>query len=150
MDSRLRGNDSLIYMFYFLLTLLFFSILSEGTITVLPLVIVSLLCLTIFTRNTIVFIAAFLSGILLDAFALRPLGLTSLFLLTLVFLILLYQRKYEIYSYQFVVVASFVGGLLFLMVFHYNQPLLNAFVGSIVAVCFFALIRMFSFIEIKD
>ena len=137
-------------MFVFLLILLLFSIVSEGTITTLPLVLVSLLCLTIFTRNSMVFLTAFLSGILLDAFALRPLGWTSLFLLTFVFLILLYQRKYEIYSYQFVVVASFLGGLLFLFAFQYSQPLVYAFVGSVVAVCFFALIRLFHVTEIQD
>ncbi|MGI8420149.1 MAG: hypothetical protein ACR2LN_05920 [Candidatus Levyibacteriota bacterium] len=130
-------------MVYVLLMLLFFSILSEGTVTSLPLVLVSLLCLTILTRDSIVFFAAFVAGILLDVFALRPLGETSIFLLTFVLLILLYQGKYEIYSYQFVIFAAFIGGLFFLGIFGSTQVLLNAIVGAIVAACFFALIKLF-------
>lgn len=136
-------------MILVLFLLLFFSIIAEGTVTMLPLVVISLLCLAILTRSSMVFVSAFVAGILLDAFALRPLGLTSLFLVTFVFLILLYQRKYEIYSYQFVVVASFLGGLLFLFTSHSVQPILYAFVGTIVAVCFFALIRLFHVVEIN-
>jgi hypothetical protein len=137
-------------MVYFLLILLFLSTLSEGMVTSLPLVLVCLLCLTIVTRDSIVFLAAFVAGILLDAFALRPLGETSIFLLTFVLLILLYQRKYEIYSYQFVMVAAFIGGLLFLWIFGYAQAILDAVVGAIVAACFFALIRLFVHGQAKD
>lgn len=137
-------------MFYFLLFLLALAVLFEGTVTMLPLVLICLLCLTIVTRDTIVFVAAFVAGILLDVFALRTVGITSLFLLSFVLLILLYQRKYEIYSYQFVMVAAFMGGLAFLLLFGYPQAIINAVVGAIVAACFFALIRLFNRVEIRD
>src|SRR5579859_116016 len=104
-------------MVFFLFFLLIIATFLEGTVTTLPLVLICLLCLTIFFRNLYLFIAAFFVGILLDAFALRELGETSIFFLLLIFLILLYQRKYEINSYPFVLIASFVGSLLYLLLF---------------------------------
>ena len=128
----------MVYLFFFLLI---FSLFLEGTVTSLPLVFLCLLCLTIFMRDSTLFFLAFLAGIFLDAFALRALGQTSIFLLIAVFLILLYQRKYEINSYPFVLIASFVGSLIFLMVFGYTNALVEACVSAIIAVLLFALIR---------
>lgn len=129
-------------MIYFLFILLFLSVIFEGTLTALPLVLICLLCMTILTRDTIIFVAAFLSGIFLDAFALRPLGETSLFLVTVVLLVFLYQRKYEIYSYQFVMVASLLGGWLFLTLFGYPASLLYAVFSAVIAACGFAVVRL--------
>src|SRR5882672_9795610 len=105
------------------LTIFFIALFLEGTVTNLPLVFVTLIVLTIAMRNLFLFVLAFFSGIFLDTFALRPLGETSIFLLLCVFLMLLYQRKYEINSYPFVFLASFVGSLIYLLTFGY----INAF-----------------------
>jgi hypothetical protein len=129
-------------MIIFLIFLLLFSIILEGTITALPLVLICLICMTIVLRDSSIFLLAFLAGILLDAFALRSLGGTSIFLLFMVFLILLYQRKYEINTYPFVLIASFVGSFLYLMIFGYNEALLFAFVSTVVAVLLFMVIRI--------
>lgn len=123
--------------------LLLGAIIVEGTMTTLPLVLVCLLCLTILTRDTIVFLVAFVAGIFLDAFALRSIGGTSIFLLLFVFLILLYQRKYEIYSYQFVMVAAFIGSVLFLKMFGYDGILFQAGLVAIIAGILFAGVRGF-------
>jgi len=129
-------------MIIFLIFLLLFSIILEGTITALPLVLICLICMTIVLRDSSIFLLAFLAGILLDAFALRSLGGTSIFLLFMVFLILLYQRKYEINTYPFVLIASFVGSFLYLRIFGYNEALLFAFVSTVVAVLLFMVIRI--------
>lgn len=125
------------------LLLLLGAIIVEGTMTTLPLVLVCLLCLTILTRDTIVFLVAFVAGIFLDAFALRSIGGTSIFLLLFVFLILLYQRKYEIYSYQFVMVAAFIGSVLFLKMFGYDGILFQAGLVAIITGILFAGVRGF-------
>src|SRR4051812_14231819 len=93
------------------------ALLLEGTITTLPLVLVCLLCLGISRRDVVTFFIAFFVGFFLDVFTLHPIGKTSLFFVIFLFLVSLYQRKYEINSVPFVIVASFIGSLLFLWVF---------------------------------
>lgn len=88
-----------------------------------------------------VFVIAFIAGIFLDIFALRSLGGTSIFLLIFVLLILLYQRKYEIYSYYFVIVASFIGAALFLAIFGYADIFVHAVISACIAVALFAGIK---------
>ena len=128
-------------MVFFLFFLLIVALFLEGTVTTLPLVFICLLCLTIFIRNLSLFIVAFLAGILLDAFALRSLGETSIFFLLLIFLILLYQRKYEINSYPFVLMASFLGSLLYLSIFGYGNAVWVACASAVIAVVIFAMSR---------
>ena len=129
-------------MIVFLLLLLCISVLLEGTVTTLPLVFVCLLCLTILQRNALIFFFAFVSGIFLDVFALRPLGETSIFLLTVTLLIILYQRKYEINSYPFVIIASFLGSFAFLFIFGYSDAFLQAGLCALIAIVLFAGVRL--------
>lgn len=128
-------------MIFLLLLLLVIFVFLEGTVTTLPLVFICLLCLTILMRSSFIFFLAFLSGILLDAFALRSIGETSIFLLLAVFLILLYQRKYEIHTYPFVLIASFVGSLLFLNIFGYAHVFWLSIVNVILAALIYGIIR---------
>ena len=129
-------------MIIFLLILLLVSIILEGTVTALPLVILCLICMTICLRNSIVFFPAFIAGIFLDAFALRPIGGTSVFFLVTVFLILLYQRKYEINSYPFILLASFLSSFLYLFIFDYHGAIVLSCVSSVIAVLLFACYRL--------
>jgi len=125
--------------------LFFFFIISiflEGTVTNLPLVFISLVILTIAIRNLFLFFLAFFAGILLDAFALRPLGETSMFLLICVFLMLLYQRKYEINSYPFVLLASFFGSLIYLFLFGYLNAWGLACASVVIALLLFISFRI--------
>jgi cell shape-determining protein MreD len=129
----------------FLFVFFIISIFLEGTVAKLPFVFISLVILTIAMRNLVLFILAFFAGILLDAFALRPIGETSIFLLLCVFLMLLYQRKYEINSYPFVLLASFVGSLIYLLVFGYAGAIWLASLSTIVAVLLFMIFRIANF-----
>ena len=128
-------------MIIFLLIFFIISIFLEGTVTSLPLVFVCLVILTIATRNLFLFFLAFVSGIFLDAFALRPIGQSSIYLLLCVFLMLLYQRKYEINSYPFVLLASFVGSLLYLLIFGYVNFIGLACLSTVIAVLLFMIYR---------
>lgn len=134
----MNGGD----MIAFLLILLLISIFLEGTMTVLPLVFICLLCLTILMRDQLIFFIAFFAGMLLDAFLLRPIGETSIFFLLVVFLIFLYQRKYEINSYPFVFIASFCGSFLSLLVFGYANAFVDASASSLIALLLFVCIRI--------
>ena len=113
--------------------LLIIFIFLEGTVTTVPLVLSYLLCLTILKRDAVVFPIAFGAGLLLDLLTARTLGLSSLVLILFVFLILLYQRKYEIDSYLFVFSASFVGSSIFLLFFGYGGWFVSSLINSIIA-----------------
>lgn len=126
---------------YLFLIILILATFLEGTVTTLPLVFLCLVILTIIMRNLFLFVLAFFSGIFLDAFALRPIGETSIFLLLIVFLMLLYQRKYEINTYSFVFIASFIGALLYLFLFGYANIYWEAAMSALFAVLLFGTYR---------
>lgn len=129
-------------MFFLFLFLLAIAILLEGTIMTLPIVLISLLCFAVIVRDWRIFPLAFVSGFLLDVFAVRPLGTTSIFFLIFFFLILLYQRKYEITTVPFVAAASFAGTLLFIFIFGYKYAFLQAIVGTGMSVLFFSAMQL--------
>jgi hypothetical protein len=126
-----------------LLIVFFVSLFLEGTVTNLPLVFISLIILTIAMRNLFLFVLAFLAGILLDTFASRPIGETSIFFLLCVLLMLLYQRKYEINSYPFVLLSSFVGSVIFLLIFGYANVWSLTVASVIIAFLLFIMYRLY-------
>jgi cell shape-determining protein MreD len=134
-------------MFFALLILLAIALLLEGTITTLPLVLVCILCLGIFRRDALTFFIAFFAGFLLDALLLHPVGKTSLFFVTFLFLVSLYQRKYEINSVPFVLAASFIGSVIFLWIFGDRNILLQSVLSSVIATVLFSVCRNFSKLE---
>lgn len=125
-----------------LIILLVLSVFLQGTITTLPLVLITLLCLTILRRDWSVFPLAFFSGLFLDALLVHRMGEASMFLLAFVFIILLYQRKYEINSYQFTFVASFLGSAIFLLVYGSSNVFLQAVISSFIALLLFGVVRV--------
>ncbi|HZE86628.1 MAG TPA: rod shape-determining protein MreD [Methylomirabilota bacterium] len=109
----------------------------EGSITTLPLVLLFLLCFASIKKDAIVFPVAFVIGLLLDLLLVHPIGVSSFFFVIFLFFVLLYQRKYEINSYPFVAVASFLGAMVFLLVFGYDNVFLLSVVSAVFAVIFF-------------
>lgn len=95
---------------------LLISILFESVFTTIPLTLLIILFITIVLRESDVFIFAFLSGLLLDIFSYRALGISSAIFVTLITLIFLYQRKFEIESFNFLVLISFSGTLVYLFI----------------------------------
>ncbi len=127
-------------MFLVLLLALFIAILLEATIIVLPISFVLLLCYSILNRTEKVFLSAFFTGLVLDLFTVRQVGVSSIFFLVFFGLVLLYQRKYEIRSYPFVVVSSFAGSYLYLLLFQEGSWILfSATVSSIIALMIYAI-----------
>lgn len=124
-------------------TLLFFSLL-EGSIIELPIVLVLLICLASQRKDAHVFFLAFISGLILDILLLRTPGATSMFFVTVTFLLMLYQRKFEIASYYFVAFASFFASIFYSLIFHVSYTFLQATMSVILAILFFLLLRMVS------
>jgi hypothetical protein len=134
------------------ITFLFLSVFSlllvilEGSVSSLPWLVVWFLCLLIVRKSPWVLGLAFVCGMLLDIFLLRPVGETSLFLSVSLFLVWLYDRKYEIDSLPFVVFSSFGISFAYLLLFGAKQVLLQAGMSCVIGVVFY-LILHFVFVQ---
>ncbi|MEK7450935.1 MAG: hypothetical protein AAB662_03310 [Patescibacteria group bacterium] len=124
----------------FFLALTFLIVILSLFVASWPIVLVLLIFLA-FERKTWIFFLAFFGGIILDLMLFRFLGATSLFLAAFIFLIFLYENKFEIYTLPFVLIVSFVGSALYLVIFGYNYIFQQAIVSSIIAVLLFALCK---------
>lgn len=130
-------------MIFFIFLTFFIFLLLEGTVTTVPLVLGFLTVLIVVRKSLWVFGLAFLGGLVLDALRVNVLGGASIFLVVWLFLILLYERKYEIATIQFVLVSLFFGSLLYLWVFGSRDLFLQSVVSSLVGGITFMVLRRF-------
>ncbi len=112
---------------------LFLSIILESSVTTLPLTLMILIFSAIAVRRAEIFFVAFLSGLFLDILAVRPIGLSSLFFVTVVFIGFLYKRKFETDTSTFVIGLSFISSLGYLVLTGVSTPVPNALVASLFA-----------------
>lgn len=136
-------------MKYLPFVVLFFLIILESSVTTLPLVLLFLIFYTVFTRSESVFFIAFFAGLLLDILMLRPLGVTSIFFLVIIFLILLYENKFEIGTMYFVMIATFVMSFLYLIFFPVSQIYLILPTCVIFSMIFFMMIKKINTPKLK-
>jgi hypothetical protein len=113
--------------------LLFIAVLLESTVVSMPLVFIILLCGAVVFASPAIFFWAFFTGIVLDAMMLQILGARSLFLLLVLTVAFLYQRKFEIQRLRFILIFSFLGSLLYGWIFEYDYVLMQAIIASVVA-----------------
>lgn len=118
---------------FFLFVIVFF----EGTITTLPLTLQTLLVFYVLYKNSASIFLAFISGIILDLLSVRLLGTTSIYFVIFLFLVVLYERKFEINTIPFIILSSFFGSLGFLFLFGFQQSILQAVASSFFAVLLF-------------
>lgn len=118
------------------------SFFLESSVTTLPLVFVTLLCLAVLVRKEWIFAVAFIAGVFLDALSFRVLGQTSLYFTVFVFLVFLYQKKFEIATKYFVFIASFLGSFGYLIIFsHGNMMVLQAISSAIIGTIIFSFLK---------
>ena len=120
-----------------------FSLFLESSVTTLPLVFLTLFCLAVLTRKEWIFVIAFIAGVFLDALSFRVLGQSSLYFILYIFLVFLYERKFEISTKYFVFIASFLGSLGFLIIFSYNNVVLQSLMSSIIGILIFSILSRF-------
>lgn len=131
--------------------LLFLVCIALSGITTIPLSLPLLIvCVVIFRRPWVFFIALAL-GLFLDLSLLRPLGQTGLFFVLAIFIVFLYERKFETQTGMFVFASSFLSSFVYLKVFGYNHVLEQTMVNSIIAISIFRfLIRFANSSDIKN
>jgi|SRR5947207_15648571 len=130
--------------------LLFFALLLESTIIQLPLVLLVLCTFAVIYRTEWIFPLGFIAGIWLDELLFRPVGSSSLFFLLFLFIIFLYERKFELRSIWFVVFISCIGSLLFLLLFGHTQLLLQVLVSVGMGLLLFFLFSFFQPLPQRD
>lgn len=118
------------------------ALIFESSLTTLPLVFIVLLCLTVIFRKNFIFGFAFLFGLLIDLISFKTLGISSIYFLIFLFLVLIYQSKFEITTNSFVVVASFLGSFLYLLLFsHGDLIIFQAIASAIIGLLIFLFLK---------
>ena len=118
--------------------LLTIALILEASITTIPFVFLSLLCLLVLSRENWLFIFAFAFGLALDLATFKTLGASSTFLVICLFLVLLYQSKFEIATNTFVFFASLLGSFGYLLFLGYNNNIIpQAILSSIIGLVLF-------------
>ncbi|MGA2911580.1 MAG: rod shape-determining protein MreD [Candidatus Levyibacteriota bacterium] len=112
--------------------LLSLALVLEASLTTLPLIFLVLLCLMVILRENWLFVLAFIFGLLFDLLSFKTLGVTSAFLVLFLFLVLLYQSKFEITTGYFMLIASFLGSLLFLFLQGYTRSIILESILSVI------------------
>lgn len=121
----------LLFIISFLLTMLL------SALTTIPLFIAIIVVATVIFKKPWIFFVAFLLGLFLDLFLLRPLGQTSLVFSIFILTVTLYERKFEAQTVIFVFFATFLGSLVYLNIFHYDNILLQSLISALSSVLLF-------------
>ncbi len=122
--------------------LLFLAFSLEITLTSIPLVFILLVAFVPFYRNNFMFFLAFLFGLLLDFFAFRDVGISSIFFVSFIFLMLLYQSKLEISTNYFVFIATFLGSFLYIFIFSFQgYIILEALTSAVFGILIFNIFK---------
>lgn len=125
-------------MYKLFLSILFILIaLIQGALFPTPIILSVLLFFLLIFERTWIFLMAFLSGIILDIISLRTIGTTSLFFVIFLFIAIQYARKFETKTARFVLFSSFIGSLIFLIIFGYNSVLQQSIINSVVSLVLF-------------
>lgn len=109
------------------------ALILEVSFTTLPIVFLTLFIIYIFQKKANVFFFAFLFGILLDIFSVRAIGQTGIFFLAFLFLVALYEKKFETETIPFAFAFSFLGSFIYLLFFNYTNVFLQALASSLFA-----------------
>ena len=121
--------------------LLAIALILEASLTTIPFVFLILLCFLVLSRENWLFIFAFAIGLILDLVTFKTLGLSSIFFVTILFLVLLYQSKFEIATNAFIFFASLLGSFGYLLFLGYKDILFQAIFSSIIGLILFKVIQ---------
>ena len=128
-------------MIIFPIALLLIALFLESSVVSLPLVLLVLISFTVIYRNYPVFILAFIFGIILDVLTFKTVGMSSLFFTIVIFLILIYEKKFEIKTNYFIILASFLASFFFLLIFKNSNLILQSFFSILIGLLIFQVLN---------
>lgn len=100
----------------------------ETSITTLPLLIGGLVFFAVTSRKDWVFLIAVITGFIFDVLTLRTIASTSIFFTILVFLIFIYENKFETETVLFVFLSTFISSFIFLIFLGFGNLILQSLV----------------------
>lgn len=133
-----------------ILILLIIALILESSVTTASLIIPIIVVATVLLRDSVVFLLAFIFGILLDILGFKMVGVTSLFLTFLVFLILMYEKKFEIQTPSFIIFSTFLSSFIFLIIFQRGNLIFQSIFSTLIAYILFEVLRRVSFKKHED
>lgn len=125
------------------MVILLAAALFESTLVSNSLFLAFLIPVFVLKKELWLFGAGFVFGVVLDVLLLRDLGTTGLFMIILLMLIGLYEKKFETTTLPFVLFASFFASTSYLLVFGQSLIFEKALLSSIIAVGSFQILRYF-------
>lgn len=133
-----------------ILILLIIALLLESSVTTVSLLIPIIVVATVLLKDSVVFLLAFIFGILLDILAFKMVGVSSMFLTFLVFLILMYERKFEIQTPSFIIFSTFISSFIFLLIFQRGNVFFQSIISTLIGFILFEALRRVNFQKHKD
>lgn len=133
-----------------ILILLIIALLLESSVTTVSLLIPIIVVATVLLKDSVVFLLAFIFGILLDILAFKMVGVSSMFLTFLVFLILMYERKFEIQTPSFIIFSTFISSFIFLLIFQRGNVIFQSIISTLIGFILFEALRRVNFQKHKD
>jgi len=127
--------------------IIFFLIIAEvleSSITTLPLTLLILVFAGVVTRSNNIFLLAFFAGLALDFLSFRTIGISSIYFVSFVFLIFLYQKKFEIQTLHFIIIFSFLGSLFYLILTGINNFFIQSVFSAILSSLSFFIFSIFN------
>lgn len=118
------------------------SIFFEATITTLPFTLMVLFFVSVTTRRSEVFLLSLVSGVILDMLAFRMIGISAIYFVSFIFLVILYQKKFELESLPFVGVFSLIGSLGYLFLIGAKGMILQSVLISFIVVISFSVFQI--------
>lgn len=132
----------MIWSVFFLISL--FLIALEGSVVSMPLLLGWLICIALRGQEHRTLFLALVTGVVLDIVTFRMIGISSMFFIVYLFLILLYHRKFEIRSVPFVFIATCIGSLAYLMLFGRSDVVFQSFGNGLFASGLFGIMHISS------
>ena len=136
-------------MWFFVISILILMLL-QTSVTTLPLVLLFFLNTEVLSKKTWIFPISFLAGLVLDVLLLNPLGKTSLFLVIFLFIILLYDKKFDIKTFHFVFLASFIGSFAYFIAFQIPNVFTQATASAAISTLSFWILVGLNRFNIKE
>jgi len=125
---------------YVFLLLLIIGIYVNIVYTTVPFSLTFLLGFAILQRGWGSYFLAFICGILLDSIALRTIGISSIFFLLIISIILLYEHKFEVKNPYFYWIIVFSACSLYTLLFRYQYALIQSLIASMFGFLIFSLL----------
>lgn len=127
----------------FFLWLLFFVSVVAQVATTLPLFLFALLLAYVFVPSPVLFAAAYGMGIFLDILLLQTIGVSSAMGIGFLFLIFLYERKFEVRTPHFIFLATLFATLCWFFLFYHRLEVFPSLFSAIIVCLVFLLLNKF-------